>query len=71
MATESSARPKDPIAKDHKVSGTRPRAPLPESRLPAPPKLPTTELAAGAETGVDFEAHDTIPAPPWLDDDAS
>jgi hypothetical protein len=71
MATESTARPKDPAAKDQKVSGTRPRAPLPEPRLPAPPPLPSTDLLAAAEAAVDFEAHDTIPAPPWLDDEAS
>jgi len=71
MATESNARPKNPAAADKKISGTRPRAPLPEARLPAPPRLPRTELAPSAEAAVDFEAHDTIPAPPWLDDEAS
>jgi hypothetical protein len=71
MATESTARPKDTVAADKKTSGTRPRAPLPEARLPAPPPLPRTELAPVADAAVDFEAHDTIPAPPWLDDEAS
>jgi hypothetical protein len=74
MASESTARPKDPVIGSKKTSGVRPRAPQPEARVPsheiAPPPPGPTDLALGAEGSVDFEAHDTIPAPPWLDDDA-
>jgi hypothetical protein len=43
---------------------------LPGAEIVPPPPGPA-ELAAAAETPVDFEAHDTIPAPPWLDDEIS
>jgi hypothetical protein len=72
MATESTARPKDLKAVERKLSGTRPRAERESRRvaheIPPPPPGPS-DLEAAAEASIDFEAHDTIPAPPWLDDE--
>jgi len=73
MASESTARQNDPEPVDRKASGTRPRASQPEPRvasheIPPPPPMPS-DLGVVSDTHVDFEAHDTIPAPPWLGDD--
>lgn len=71
MATKINARPKNLEAVDRKVSGTRPRPQAqPEPQL-VTSERPTIPSAAPVEAGVDFEAHDTIPAPPWLGDDSA
>ena len=74
MASESTARPKDLEGLERKTSGTRPRAPQPEPRLVAheipPPPPSSPEATKVKDAPIDFEAHDTIPAPPWLGDES-
>lgn len=68
MATESTARSSDCAAGGEADSSTASeRALRSERRTPTPREtlatLPDSELP-----DLDFEPHDTIPAPPWLDE---
>jgi hypothetical protein len=68
MATESTARSSDCAASDEADSSTASeRARRSERRTPTAREtlatLPDSELQV-----FDFEPHDTIPAPPWLDE---
>lgn len=72
MASESTALPSDPAA----AAKTEP--PARSERAPRPRKdgrLPGTreKLATlpDIEDDLEFEPHDTIPAPPWLDDEVA
>ena len=68
MATDSTARSKDPVAdgKTEPPSASE-RTRRSERRIPSARETSATlpELAAD---NFDFEPHDTIPAPPWLDE---
>jgi len=47
-------------------------APVPRQERRAPTARETIQTLPGvAHDEIDFEAHDTIPAPPWLEDEIS
>jgi hypothetical protein len=70
--SESTARSSDPAA----AGKTEPPAPSERTRRSSERRSPTARetLATLPEieaSEFDFEPHDTIPAPPWLDDEIS
>jgi hypothetical protein len=70
MATESTVRSSDPAALGKTEPPSSERASRTERRSPTARETLAT-LPEGEPAPLDFEPHDTIPAPPWLDDDAS
>lgn len=69
MGPASNARPSDPSATNERSatqtprrsdSGIERRAPSPRETLATLPELEAEQF--------DFEPHDTIPAPPWLEE---
>lgn len=70
MATESTALSTDPAAASKTEPPSGDRASRAERRSPTARETLAT-LPDLEEAPFDFEPHDTIPAPPWLDDDAS
>jgi hypothetical protein len=71
MATESTAFSSDPAAagKTEPPTATE-REQHRDRRVPTARETAAT-LPAIDEGSFDFEAHDTIPAPPWLEEDAN
>jgi hypothetical protein len=68
MASESTARVSDPAATSQVESPSMPESGRrPEQRGAAAPEAQSAVTDVEVD-GVDFEAHDTIPAPPWHDD---
>ncbi len=74
MGTASQARPTETAAAA--AGKTEPPAASERTRIASERRIPTAresmatlpELEAEA---IDFEAHDTIPAPPWLEDEVA
>jgi hypothetical protein len=75
MASESTLVPTDrdrAIADKSEPSKPSKRLQSGERRVPTARETLRTlpePLSTPAESELDFEPHDTIPAPPWLDDD--
>ena len=70
MAPESTALSSDPLA----AGKTEPPAPSEHARRlerRVPSARETLATLPVIEDEFDFEPHDTIPAPPWLEDDMS
>lgn len=71
MATESTALSSDPAASGQtEPPAATERARRQDRRIPTARETAATLPELEAAT-FDFEPHDTIPAPPWLDDDAA
>jgi hypothetical protein len=70
MASESTARSSDPAAagKTEPPSAAE-RARRSERRIPTARETLATLPEIDELEGFDFEPHDTIPAPPWHDDE--
>lgn len=69
MASESTALSSDPAAAGKTEPPTAPEhARRSERRIPSARETMAT-LPELEGDGFDFEPHDTIPAPPWLDDE--
>ena len=70
MGPASQARPSDPLAagkSEPPVESERTRR-ASERRIPTARETMAT-LPEHEADAIDFEAHDTIPAPPWLEDE--
>ena len=70
MGPASQALPSDPAS----AGKTEPPAASERSRLASERRIPTARETLGTLPDyegdeIDFEAHDTIPAPPWLEDE--
>jgi hypothetical protein len=75
MGPATSALPSDPAAARESELPTSPTNPRPrrsdsgiERRIPSARETLATLPSFGADELLDFEPHDTIPAPPWLED---
>lgn len=75
MGPASSALPSDPSASRESELPTSPTNPRPrrsdsgiERRIPSARETLATLPSFEAEELLDFEPHDTIPAPPWLEE---
>jgi hypothetical protein len=68
MASESTALSSDPAAAGKTEPPTPGEYPRSERRIPSARETLATLPELEADS-FDFEPHDTIPAPPWLDDE--